>query len=157
MRKKDYHYTGCGLDYVYLANGYEERDTPFGKGVVIHDLEGLHRVIATDLVNNKPNWTGAELRFIRKELGFTQQRLGEFVGRSSQTVALWEKERQKIPPTVTNIVRGLYKSRFEGGVQLEELFERINDLDRQLNDLMKKKAFRVSEVEGGGWQPDVAA
>jgi transcriptional regulator with XRE-family HTH domain len=152
-----YHYTGCGLDYVYLANGFEERETPFGRGVAIHDLDGLHTAIATDLVNNKPNWTGAELRFIRKELGFTQQRLGEFVGRSSQSVALWEKEKQKIPPAVTNIVRGIYKSRIDGNVQFEMLLERINDLDRQLNDLQKKIAYRVDGVEGVGWHADMVA
>jgi putative transcriptional regulator len=154
MKEKLYQYTGCGLDYIYLANGYEEKDTAFGRGVTIHDIDGLHQAIATDLVNDKPNWTGAELRFIRKELGFTQQRVGEFVGRSSQAVALWEKKKDLVPAAVANIIRGIYKSRIEGNVEFEKLITRINDLDRQITDLKKrKKAF---EADDTGWHSAAA-
>ena len=40
-----HHYTGSGLDYVYLANGYEIHETPFGKAVSIHNADELHRVL----------------------------------------------------------------------------------------------------------------
>jgi len=152
--KKLYKYTGCGLDYIYLSNGYEIKDTPFGEGVTIHDLDGLHRTIMTDLIENKPNWTNTELRFVRKELGMTQKTLGMFVSRDAQTVALWEKGKQTVPEEATNIIRGIYLSRENGSVKLEEMLTRINDLDRQINHLKKKIAF---ESDANGWHTTKAA
>jgi len=144
-----YHYTGCGLDYIYLANGYEIKDTPFGKeGITINNLDGLHQAIAADLINNKLDWTGAELRFIRKELGFTQQRLGIFVSRDAQTVALWEKGAHDMPEEATNILRGIYESRLNGSVNFEKMVERINELDRQINDFNNRSKAYESDEKG---------
>lgn len=150
--KKTYQYTGCGLDNIYLADGYEIKKTPFGEGVTIHNLEGLHDCIMSDLVCNKPNWTGAELRFIRKEMGLTQKSLGLFVSRDAQTVALWEKDRQAVPDESTNILRGIYISRNNGSVELEEMLIHINNLDRQINHL--KKQYTPNE---SGWHNIKAA
>ena len=36
-----YHYQGCGLPNVFLQNGYELVETPYGQGVTIHDLDFL--------------------------------------------------------------------------------------------------------------------
>jgi len=151
--KELFKYTGCGLDYIYLVDGYEIKETPFGKGVTIHNLEGLHDAIMSDLVCNKPNWTGAELRFIRKELGLTQKSLGMFVSRDAQTVALWEKDKQPVPEESTNIIRGIYLSRKNGSVKLEKMLIRINDLDRQINHL-KKQAYTP---DGESWHTIKAA
>ena len=43
--KGNYHYTGCGLDNIYLANGFERKVTPYGEGVSIADADGLHEAI----------------------------------------------------------------------------------------------------------------
>ena len=37
-----YHYTGCGLDYVYLLKGYALHETDHGPGVSIEDARRLH-------------------------------------------------------------------------------------------------------------------
>src|SRR3981081_3052180 len=60
-----YHYRECGLPNVYLENGYHEIETPYGRGVSIEDVEGLHIAIAHALVEEKPSLTGPEVRFIR--------------------------------------------------------------------------------------------
>jgi hypothetical protein len=39
-----HQYTDGGLRNVWLVNGYELKQTPFGEGVVIHDLDGLTKV-----------------------------------------------------------------------------------------------------------------
>ena len=36
--KEPYHYTACGLDNIYLFNGYELHQTEDGDGVSIRDL-----------------------------------------------------------------------------------------------------------------------
>lgn len=40
---------------------------------------------------------GQTIRYLRKELGWTQEELGEFLGRTSQTVLAWEGNKYPIP------------------------------------------------------------
>ena len=64
-----YHYRESGLRNVWLANGYAEQETPYGPGLAIDDLAGLHHAIARGLVAKGGKLTGAELRFLRLEMG----------------------------------------------------------------------------------------
>ena len=50
-----YHYSECGLDNIYLYNGFEFVETPRGRAVNIRDIEGLHRAIGLILVRDKKN------------------------------------------------------------------------------------------------------
>jgi DNA-binding transcriptional regulator YiaG len=86
-----YHYRECGLPNVYLVNGYREIETPYGRGVSIEDVEGLHIAIAQALVEEKPSLTGPEVRFIRKLLELTQTQLAALLGVEDQSVRRWEK------------------------------------------------------------------
>jgi putative transcriptional regulator len=86
-----YHYRECGLPNVYLLNGYREIETPYGRGVSIEDVEGLHMAIAHALVEEKPSLTGPEARFIRKLLELTQTQLAALLGVEDQSVRRWEK------------------------------------------------------------------
>ena len=47
-----YHYTECGLDNVWLSNGYTEKKTAYGKAVSISNADELHKILAEDLVKN---------------------------------------------------------------------------------------------------------
>ena len=38
-----YHYKECGLQNVWLENGYFIQKTKHGKAVSFHDVEGLHQ------------------------------------------------------------------------------------------------------------------
>lgn len=127
-----YQYTGCGLDYIYLKNGYIEEETPYGKGVSIHNLEGLHRAIALDVAKNRPVLSPDEFRFLRKELEFTQASLGQMLGRDAQSVANWEKGGHEIQIMAANFLRAIYLERAQGNVHLEDLINRLNDLDREI-------------------------
>jgi len=60
-----YHYTDGGLRNVWLVNGYEIKSTPYGQGVVFHDLDGLTRCICLALTHKPSKLTGAEFRYIR--------------------------------------------------------------------------------------------
>lgn len=48
-----YHYTECGLDNVYLLNGFEYVETPRGSGAMIKNWKGLHGAIGRHLVREK--------------------------------------------------------------------------------------------------------
>jgi hypothetical protein len=58
---KPYHYTECGLDDVYLLNGFsfDELD------VSINNVDGLWRAIAANLVTRHATLSPAEIRFLR--------------------------------------------------------------------------------------------
>jgi len=72
-------YNKCGLGNVWLRNGYTIKQTRYGKAVVIRDVEGLHRAIAKAL-SRKRKLSGTEFRFLRKEIGLSQEALGRIFG-----------------------------------------------------------------------------
>ena len=71
-----YHYAGCGLDDIYLINGFTRVATNYGDGVTVNDVDGLHKAIGRNLAINKKELSGKELRFLRKEIDLTQAELG---------------------------------------------------------------------------------
>jgi len=123
-----YQYKGCGLDDIYLLNGYDTVQTDHGAGVVVRDIDGLHRVIGKRLVTNKKELSGRELRFLRKEMDLTQTELGRFIGLSSQQVARWEKQ-SVISQPADYLLRKLYLEHINGQVSLKELVEELDDKD----------------------------
>jgi DNA-binding transcriptional regulator YiaG len=142
-----YHYTDSGLDYIFLKNWYEEKETPYGKGVAIHNLQGLHGAISMDIVENRPVLSADEFRFLRKELEFTQASLGQILDRDAQSVANWEKGDTEIPVMAANILRAIYRERAQGNARLEELINRVNDLDREIHE----RKLTLAETNNG-WQ-----
>ena len=145
-----FHYTSCGLRNVYLANGYNVKRTAYGKAVAIEDVDGLHRCIAMQLVCDKPRLSGAEFRFLRKELGMSQSRLAAVLGNNAQTVAKWEKMGRP-PKWGDRFLRALYREVAEGNAEIISLVDRINDLDR---DAFNRKLTFESSNEG--WRPKAA-
>lgn len=123
-----YHYRECGLRNVWLANGYHEHDTPYGEGISIHDIEGLHRAIARGLVNKGGRLTGTELRFLRQEMGLSQAKLAQLLGNEAQTVALWEK-RGGQPRMADRLIRAIYREQQEGNAHIIQMIERLVDTD----------------------------
>jgi putative transcriptional regulator len=124
-----YHYRECGLRNVWLKNGYAVKDTPYGKGVAIQDMEGLHRLIGT-LIAQRPKLTGPELRFLRKEMGMSQKVLAAFIGTSEQNVSLWER-RGRIPQAADRIIKLAYLETIskDGNVKIKETIVRLNEMD----------------------------
>lgn len=130
-----YHYTECGLRNIWLENGYSVRKTAYGKGVAIHDVEGLHRAIGRALAH-KPQLTGSELRFLRKEMGLSQAALGALLGTSEQNVSLWER-RGRIPKTSDRFVRLIYLEHTGKNVKIREMIESLNLLDGQSSERLQ--------------------
>ena len=146
MEQGMYHYTECGLNKVWLRNGYTVHDTPYGKGVAITDADGLHEAIAMLLVNHKPRLSGGEFRFIRKELDLSQQALGDILGKDAQSVARWEKSG-RVPKMAERFLGALYREQVHGSAKIREIIERLNETDQ--------RAYSKIEFEEtkNGWQP----
>lgn len=139
-------YKGCGLLNIFLSNGYQEIETPYGKSVSIDDLEGLHRAIGTEIVTREPTLSGLEFRFLRKELELSQDRLGNLLGRDAQTIALWEKEKSDLPKMADMLLRAIYSESYDGNVQIKDMIERLYELDRIERD---ERRFEFAETDEG--------
>ncbi len=117
-----YHYTLCGLDNVFLENGYVVEDTEDGPCLSVEDMDGLHRVIATDIAAKRGRLSGKELRFLRSMLRLSQQKLGDHTGNQRGTVTRWENG-DAIPLSVEMLVRGLWLGKAKGCPITTELLE----------------------------------
>lgn len=148
-----YHYTESGLRDVWLVNGYVEKDTPYGKVVSFIDVEGLHRVIGINIVTNKPRLSGAEVRYLRKEMNLSQVGLGDILGVSESSVRAWETHRSKIPKPSDRLLRVLYKGSVDKNSDIRNMLDKIAHLDRQNSE--KKTSF--SHGNKGGWSEGLVA
>ena len=133
-----YHYTECGLQNVSLENGYKIHVTPYGKSVSIQDVAGLHRVIGR-MIAQRPRLTGAELRFLRKELELSQRALADLLGTSEQNVSLWER-KGKIPKWSARLVKLIYLEQLDGNVKVREMIEKLTEQDEAGAEELRFKA-----------------
>ena len=127
-----YHYTECGLDNVWLENGYAMHDTPYGKGVSVADADGLDRALALYLTDKPGPLTGREFRFLRTLLGLAQRSLADLVGVTEQSVSRWERTGT-VPKQGDAALRLLVLEKFNGDGRWSRMIERINTVDRLAN------------------------
>ena len=99
-----YHYTECGLPNVWIQ-GANLIDDDGDETVRIPNPRGLHRLIARKLVESEGGLTGAELRFLRSEMGMTRVQLGGLLHREGLTVSRWESGRTRIDGATEALVR----------------------------------------------------
>lgn len=85
------HYTDCGLDNIYLDNGFTIEEVDGEKFLSVADIDGLHRAIGLHIVLERKAPSGKELRFLRNELDLSQAELARILGVTDQSVARWEK------------------------------------------------------------------
>jgi DNA-binding transcriptional regulator YiaG len=123
--KKPYRYTACGLDSVYLLNGYKLYQLEDGEGVSVRDLEGLHRAIGRNLATQSELLKPKELRWFRMHLDLTQDKLAELLGCDSETVARWEKEEGTASERNALLIRLLYLDHIDDTAGFQALLERL--------------------------------
>jgi len=144
-----YHYTDGGLRNVWLANGYEITQTPYGEGVSFNNLDGLTRSICMALTRKASPLTGAEFRYIRSAgMLLSQPALGKLMGIDGQSVARWEKT-SKVPLWADKLVRLLYAAQVNGDEPIAKAVERIKTVER----LIKQKI--VVRESRGQWRPSL--
>jgi putative transcriptional regulator len=102
-----HHLQGSGLDNIFLKDGFIIRETRYGNGVSIKDIEGLYSAISLSLCIGDFSLTPEALRFLRKRLEFSQEQLGIELGCSDQAVAKWEKAETAIPTAASRMIRAL--------------------------------------------------
>lgn len=146
-----HHYFESGLDNIYLENGFQVHDTPYGRGVSIQDTEGLHKVIGQMIIDAPCPLNGAELRFLRLEMEQTQRSLAAILNVGEQALRRWEKARTKpIDGAADRLLRGLYGEYAFGDGHLRARMDRLAQLD-----CVEKLDIRLREDEDR-WAPVAA-
>ena len=100
-----YHYKVCGLDNVFLLNGFTIDEYEGEKAISVHDVEGLHKAIARHVVLHRKGLEPREILFLRKTLDMTQAEMALKMGYDVQTVARWEKGNCSIPGAAERLLR----------------------------------------------------
>lgn len=147
-----YHYDTCGLDNVYLVNGYEVREYDGKPAVGIHNLDGLHKVIGCSLVEMSTVLSGKEFRFLRHEMDLSQKAVGHLFGKEDQTVAKWEKDELPVPQMADVLIRAMFVEWVGGESEVNALLKLLSDVDREIHHIEflmeeSQKGWRVKDNE----------
>ena len=150
-----YRYTACGLDYVYLQNGFEVRETKHGTSVAIKDARGLHETIARSIISAPQRLRGQEVRFLRAQLKLSQDGLARFLRTKRGSIARWEAEPEKpIPGPADSALRLCYALKSNGHAIAERIVDLLADIDELEHriSVIRETSFRDTD-EGWRAQP----
>jgi DNA-binding transcriptional regulator YiaG len=149
------HYKACGLDDVYLVNGFTREVIDGEEAVTIKDMDGLWKAIGLTLVAGRKALAPKEVRFLRHHMDLTQAELGAKLRVSDQTIARWEKGETPGGGSEDLMLRVWFltceRAQPEGGKMLEHLRKMFNDLqERDEPDHPEPITFRHKKK----WEPE---
>jgi DNA-binding transcriptional regulator YiaG len=91
--------------------------------VAVEDVEGLHELMALTLIDKPGRLTGKEFRFLRAQLGLSQEALGALLDFSENAVSLWER-KDTVPAVCDQWIRMKTLSLLEGHTPLVQALAR---------------------------------
>ena len=108
VRKESYRYDESGLKHVTLV-GVDVARCPRCDNyeISIPHIEELHRLIAKILIDKTTRFTGEEVRFLRKSLGWSGSDFAKHMGVAEETVSRWENDAAPIGPQADRLLRFL--------------------------------------------------
>lgn len=141
--KNLYHYKECGLDNVFLSNGYtvDEEGNLF-----VQDIHGLYAAIAETIVFLGRKLKGKEVRFIRHYLDLSQKGLATLLGVEYITVHRWETGKVKITKTAEKFLKTILYDCLNKKEGIREIIERLSDFSNH----REKKDISFSH-KNSGW------
>ncbi|MBZ5637306.1 MAG: helix-turn-helix domain-containing protein [Acidobacteriia bacterium] len=104
--RENFHYTASGLPNVTLVGVLVARCPKCGAfEVEIPRIEELHRTIAGAVVTKPAPLTPAEIRFLRKWLGWSGVDFAAHMGVTPETVSRWENSNLGIGAAADRLLR----------------------------------------------------
>ena len=128
VESEAYHYRACGLDDVFLLNGFTREQTDYGSGVSVHNADELHCAIGLRLIMDCQPLNPREFRFLRKQMSLTQEELASRLKVNAQTVARYEKEETGIPGPTDGLMRMIYVLSLIPADKRQEILDEIMEL-----------------------------
>ena len=120
-----YRYLECGLDDVWLVDGYRRMRSSYGSGVAVADLDGLHRAIAARVTCLPRALEPQEIRFLRRHLGVSHNGLGDLIGANARAIARWERGKSAIPGSADRLLRALCEQHTQGRTNILVILKRL--------------------------------
>ncbi len=107
--RETYHYTESGLDNVYLKH-IEVRvcESCGEENLRISNILKLHETIARGVALQPCQIRGQDVRFLRKQLGYSAKQWATFLRIDVSTLSRWENGQQEIGPQSDALIRLLY-------------------------------------------------
>jgi DNA-binding transcriptional regulator YiaG len=136
------HYTGCGLDYIYLLNGFDLFEDEDGDvSYAIHDAAQLHEAIAYAIVTETPELRGMELRFFRSLLHLSQENMAKGLFRTRDAVAKYEsKPKDRLPDQTEALLRCLVMGHLKKDTTIGRMLKILQSVDdSQESEILLKK------------------
>ena len=127
VNRENYDYSSCGLPVTLCEVQVRHCEQCGDRGAAIPNIEGLHRAIAMCLIRKLARFTGAEVRFLRKFLGWSGADFAKHIGVSPEIVSKWENDRERIGAANDRLLRLLVANREPVGHYPVEELERISD------------------------------
>lgn len=145
-RREDHLYVECGLPNVVVRDMEVRVCVECGtKSLVIERATELTRTIAMAIVGKHSRLTGAEVRYLRKSLGWSGVDFARHMSVTPETVSRWENGHDLISGTADRLLRLMvvvYEKRAED-YSLETLTE--------ISDTQENMALNVRQ-DAGEWR-----
>jgi len=142
------HYKACGLDDVYLANGFKREVLDGEKYIIVPDLDGLWKAIGLSLVSGRKVLAPRELRFLREHMRMARAELAAKLRVAPQIVGRWETGEDSVPGPADLMIRVLFLAsdiaQPEGQGVLKRLNVLVDDIVAYDEDVSRGIVFRHS-------------
>lgn len=140
-----YRYLLSGLKNIYLV-GINVMECPScsEEYPVIPKMEELHNLIANDLINKSTKLKGDEIRFLRKNAGFSSIEFATLLKIDPSSLSRVEAGKDKIGPTLDKLARMLGATAFKENEKLRKL------LLEQVEKIMNAKP--TFQLDGRNWK-----
>jgi DNA-binding transcriptional regulator YiaG len=122
----EYRYSESGLDNVIIA-GIDVVTDDLGDEVFsILNVNGLHKAIAHAIIAHAHGISGKELRFLRTEMGYTQDELADKLHVTRLSISRWERGEVQMDSQTEFMVRVLSaeKLHIDARLSAEEIAKR---------------------------------
>ena len=149
MNDDRYHYLECGLDDVYLVDGFKRFDTPRGPSIAIEEVDTLHHVIGKHLCLDRKELSGKEFRFLRREMLMSQAVLANLFDVKEQTVHRWETGKSPVPRAAESLIRLMYMNKVPN---VRDRLKQVADLEDEI-DHRQDMIFKLKKIGLKGKPP----
>ncbi len=108
VSRENYRYTESGLPNVTLENIEVSHCAACGERIVsIARLADLHRSLAFAIASQRSRLSAAEVKFLRKYLGWSSASFAKVMGTAPATVSRWESGKQPMGVVAEHLLRVL--------------------------------------------------
>jgi len=150
VRNEPVLYRACGLDEIYLLNGYDLEDHDGEQYMSVSKMEELHQAIGRYLVTHRKGLAPKEIRFLRNTMNLTQSELAAKLGNNAQSVARWENGKCEVPGSSEKLLRLVFLASLLTEAEMLALKDFINsnlsELDELDENMTAQGRFKLGDI-----------